>query len=142
MAQYTSFNPCLSQKAFVYLDKQTAKDGNTCNIVGAEDGSLRVTFDYSKVVAKHFIHETRTWLQLQNDAAVAGGALDGNIVSGGEVLTETGKLLADELQAEDSMNWRQRRSSSEDLFIPLFCTADVPLEVRLLSPYNFHDGLT
>ncbi len=134
MVQYTSFNPRLSQKAFIYPDKQTAKDGNTCNIVGAQDGCLRATFDYSKVVAKHFIHETQTWLQLQNDAAVAGGALNGNIVSGEGVMTETGKLLADDLQAEDLMSWSQRRSSSEDSFIPLFCTADIPLEVSLLSP--------
>ncbi|KAI9796659.1 MAG: hypothetical protein M1835_003455 [Candelina submexicana] len=141
VSEYTSSNPRLSEKAFVYLDKQTGKDGNTCCIVGAENACVRATFKYSRHVINYITQGTRNWLQLQNDAAMAGGTLEENKANDKQLMTEAGKSLAEELQAQDPKSRGLRHRSGAEKFIPLFCTANIPPETLndfLTSTYDEH----
>ncbi|KAI9702599.1 MAG: hypothetical protein M1836_001079 [Candelina mexicana] len=141
VSEYTSSNSLLSQKAFVYLDKQTAKDGFTCCIADAENACVRSRFDYSNALIDEMIHGNRNWLQLRNDAAEAGGVFQGPPVNDKQAMTDAGRKLADELHGQDTKSWSVRQSSAIEKFTPVFCTADISLEILnefLTSTYNDH----
>ncbi|KAI9749111.1 MAG: hypothetical protein M1835_001638 [Candelina submexicana] len=129
VSKYTSSNSLLSQKAFVYLDEQTAKDGNTCCIADAENACVRSRFDYSNALIDKMVHGNRNWLQLQNDAAEAGGVLQERTLNDKQAPTEAGRKLAEDLHGQDFKSWSLRESSGNEKLTPVFCTADVSLEV-------------
>jgi hypothetical protein len=138
----------ISSKVFIVLDQQTAKDGNTCQVSTHDDGSdednyeVRVPFRCEltsaisdalalEVGLEQYGHTTAR--ALRNEAAIAGGIWTQESVERQHSHARERAARITEAQYPQSKDWDEFSGTvtSEDPrpYVPVFCTADIILEV-------------
>ena len=127
-------HPNFVRDVHVVLDEQTVRDGHSCQVTGSfgpDKASVRVTFDMALSAAAQ-VHESQstkaTIQKMRNDAALEGGPLSGKSTSFEPLKQATKSLSQARQDAPAKTTWQLERTK-----LPIFVTANVPLEVKFTS---------
>ncbi|KAF2231139.1 hypothetical protein EV356DRAFT_579502 [Viridothelium virens] len=123
----------ITDEVFVILDGQTEKGRATCRLVWryhAHFASARSQFGPSLVALAALLDGKTTMQQLQNDAAAAGGALTEFTPVFQRGPPKSSELLSLQQRSQEWSRYSTlRNTADEHVILPVFCIAEIPLEV-------------
>ena len=129
-----SYDDQLEGNACVILDDDTAKDGLSCQIIAKNRGvgyryDVRSDFFSAQVALEAILEGSTNVQRLRNKAAMTGGILR-NFNRDNTAFVNV-DAVAFRNRPETAPHWTKclRR---QPMCIPVFCTAEIPLEVRLV----------
>lgn len=141
-------HPDVTTDVFIQLDTSTSKDGSTCRLFdwSRDDGYntvvVRADFASAQIALDALLNGVSNMQRLQNEATTLGGVLR-NYHHAKNDANQHGDVVKFKNKPFDALPWKTccppgfGDQGEIPLCLPVFCTADIPLQVSFPDTFVF-----
>ena len=136
-----SSHKIVTDEVFVILDSETTKNGTTCGLASRYQAHffyVRSDFASAQVALDALLDGSSNIQRLRNEAVIAGGPLRNYLAAKASEKSHNDEMIYFKNKPQNGLTWgkccRRRNGDQSPVCIPVFCSAELPLEVtRALS---------